>query len=319
MQVSTEAEWFQTDIARLCLLIMQAAPAAAAAPAAPAAPAPTTTTPAAVTPPAAGAPAPLVAGDQFTSAASSLLSGPALAQAVSSIMEMGFEEDQVKRAMRAAYNNPDRAVEYLMTGIPESAAPPPAPVGAAAGAAQQGAAAPGAAAAGTGAGGAAPAVPVGPPAPQAFDMFGGGGGGGSGGAGGGAAVPVSGGGGAAAAAGGPLDFLRSHPQFQLLRRAVQANPNILVPMLQELGKQNPELLQVSWVCGVFIAKVIVPSVTKCRCGHSGSAEWQAGRPMKLHCELLVGMLATELCCLFAPPCNDCLSACRLLTGGDTAL
>ncbi|KIY92057.1 Putative DNA repair protein RAD23-3 [Monoraphidium neglectum] len=29
----------------------------------------------------------------------------------------------------------------------------------------------------------------------------------------------------------------------MLRRAVQSNPTILVPMLQELGKQNPELLQ----------------------------------------------------------------------------
>ena len=32
------------------------------------------------------------------------------------LMAMGFEHDEVVRALRAAYNNPERAVDYLLSG-----------------------------------------------------------------------------------------------------------------------------------------------------------------------------------------------------------
>ncbi|KAL8052850.1 hypothetical protein ABFX02_05G031900 [Erythranthe guttata] len=193
---------------------------------------PPTSTPVSVTPstisqpPApAAAPAPTSApipaaedaSDVYGQAASNLVAGNILEGTIQQILDMGggiWDRDTVVRALRAAYNNPERAIDYLYSGIPEPAeapapAPAPAPVANVPAQPQP-----------------APVPSVGPNAnpldlfPQGFPTMG------------------SNAGGANA-----LDFLRNNPQFQALRAMVQANPQILQPMLQELGKQNPQLVR----------------------------------------------------------------------------
>lgn len=44
----------------------------------------------------------------------SFLMGSALETSVNEMVSMGFPKEQVMRAMRASFNNPHRAVEYLM-------------------------------------------------------------------------------------------------------------------------------------------------------------------------------------------------------------
>lgn len=50
-----------------------------------------------------------------TAFGASFLTGDALQTTINNMVEMGFPRDQVLRALRASFNNPDRAVEYLMT------------------------------------------------------------------------------------------------------------------------------------------------------------------------------------------------------------
>jgi hypothetical protein len=92
-------------------------PVAAAAPS-PAAPAPVVSSPAppssVSTPPAAAAPAAPAAATPAFGDMGSFLSGEALQSSIANMTEMGFPKEEVLRAMRASYNNPDRAVEYLM-------------------------------------------------------------------------------------------------------------------------------------------------------------------------------------------------------------
>ncbi|KAK6927955.1 Ubiquitin-associated domain, partial [Dillenia turbinata] len=157
--------------------------------------------------------------DVYGQAASNLVVGNNLESTVQQILEMGggsWDRDTVIRALRAAYNNPERAVEYLYSGIPEQAEVPavaraPAsgqPVNPTAQAPQQ------------------PAVPSTGPNANPLDLFPQG-------------LPSMG----SNTGAGSLEFLRNSQQFQALRAMVQANPQILQPMLQELGKQNPHLMR----------------------------------------------------------------------------
>lgn len=140
-------------------------------------------------------------------AESSLVTGEEYERMVSQIMAMGFERDLVVRALRASFNNPDRAVEYLLSGIPDIVDPdPPAP----------------AAPPGTESGG--QAASGGEQESGATESSGG------------TTEPTQG-------EADALAFLAQQPQFQQMRQAIQQNPALLPAFLHQLGQSNPQLLQ----------------------------------------------------------------------------
>ncbi|TYI46026.1 hypothetical protein E1A91_D13G077800v1 [Gossypium mustelinum] len=197
----------------------------------PTAPAPASTAPVATSAMAAAATesapvassTPLSDSDVYGQAASNLVAGSNLEGTIQQILDMGggtWDRDTVVRALRAAYNNPERAVEYLYSGIPEQAEAPPVARAPVVGQTTNPAAQPQQPAQ-------TAAVPTSGPNANPLDLFPQG-------------LPNMGASGAGA---GTLDFLRNSPQFQALRAMVQANPQILQPMLQELGKQNPNLMR----------------------------------------------------------------------------
>lgn len=143
---------------------------------------------------------------------------------------MGFPRADIDRAMRAAYNNPDRAVEYLLNGIPESAQRDERPAQA------QTPASP------APTGGNAGAAPASEDEPMNLFEAAAQAGQGRGGARGAAAAPAAGLG-EAPAGGDALEFLRNNPQFQQLRQIVQAQPQMLEPILQQVAAGNPQIAQ----------------------------------------------------------------------------
>ncbi|GAA5820660.1 hypothetical protein JCM3770_004954, partial [Rhodotorula araucariae] len=199
-----------------------------ATPVAPGAPGPA---PAAAAPATTDAETPAPANIQPGDSSASFIAGSALETSISEMVAMGFPREQVQRAMRASFNNPHRAVEYLMTGIPESA-PEPAPTLSAAN--PPGTPSPAS-------GNAAPLAAT--PAPAAAtnaprNLFE------AAAAARAAPPPAAPATGAGAGSGGSseLEALRNTPIMGQLRGLVQQNPALLQPFLQQLAASNPELL-----------------------------------------------------------------------------
>ncbi|MFT7815433.1 UV excision repair protein RAD23 homolog B [Arapaima gigas] len=141
----------------------------------------------------------------FEEATSALVTGQSYENMVTEIMLMGYEREQVVAALRASFNNPDRAVEYLLTGIPaegggSTASSPVVPPS-----------------------GGTPSGPAGSLSSPSSTI---------------PAQPVS------TSGANPLEFLRNQPQFQQMRQIIQQNPSLLPALLQQIGRENPQLLQV---------------------------------------------------------------------------
>ncbi|MEE6514720.1 hypothetical protein FKM82_023049 [Ascaphus truei] len=140
----------------------------------------------------------------FEDATSALVTGQSYENMVTEIMSMGYEREQVIAALRASFNNPDRAVEYLLMGIPgdregQAVAEPPEEV---------------------------TSAPI-QPLPAAA----------------GAAATITTTTTTPSTGGNPLDFLQNQPQFQQMRQIIQQNPSLLPALLQQIGRENPSLLQ----------------------------------------------------------------------------
>uniref|UniRef100_A0A8C4NFR8 UV excision repair protein RAD23 n=1 Tax=Eptatretus burgeri TaxID=7764 RepID=A0A8C4NFR8_EPTBU len=153
------------------------------------------------------------------------VTGQAYEDLVSEMVAMGYGREQVVAALRASYNNPDRAVEYLLTvglffrfmispvSVPAPVSAPsstPVPVSASTPLSNP----PDTSTPSTTT--APPASPTQAPTSQVSN-------------------PPS--------TGNPLEYLRHQAQFQQMRQLLQQNPSLLPSLLQQLSQQNPQLLQ----------------------------------------------------------------------------
>lgn len=135
--------------------------------------------------------------------ASNVVMGEKFDKTVDEICNMGFAKEDVKKALKAAFNNPDRAIEYLINGIPnmpeERQNPVPAQPGLGLGQGQTH----------------SPVQSHSQPAgAQGFGSQ-----------------------------GGAEDFgaLLNNPQFLGLRNIIRQNPQLLQPLLAQIQQSQPEL------------------------------------------------------------------------------
>jgi len=176
----------------------------------PSAPAPAPSASGSDVPSSTNPPAPVPASNPAPSAAASstgggqgdAFSGPEFEASLKSLQEMGFPEDQCRAALRAAFGNSERAVEYLMSGIPSNM------VG------------------GSDGSGNASATPSTSQAQPPGNTS--------------STTALS----SASTDSGPLARVRQHPQFNEMRRLVQNNPTALSSVLQRLGSEDQELIDV---------------------------------------------------------------------------
>jgi UV excision repair protein RAD23 len=90
--------------------------------------------------PPAPVPQPAPGAEGNAEGGAGIMRGEELEKTLEELQNMGFPRDECMRALRAAYYNPDRAVEYLLSGIPEEPEVPQPGAGAGASAGAAGAA-----------------------------------------------------------------------------------------------------------------------------------------------------------------------------------